>query len=221
MKEEDRNGDPCYVKYKLTAIHNETGDCLLVDAQTDEKKTCPLSEINIDWLVTLWNRYKELSIDQGMWQDHADICTMALDGLPCEAEPKVIYKCSVCGGTDVACDARVNPNTVEILNIFDEPDAACEKCGEVDLDSVEAEATAIPYLKKELFAFIWPFQLMPRNATDEQIVTAYENGPSHSVDDEDDDELHDVRKLTPDELAAEINDNDCAFGQYYVRFIEV
>ena len=43
----------------------------------------------------------------------------------------------------------------------------------------------------------------------------------HSIDDEDDDELYEVRKLTPDELAAEINDNDCAFGQYYVRFIEV
>lgn len=62
---------------------------------------------------------------------------------------------------------------------------------------------------------------MPRNATDEQIVTAYEKGPLHSIDDEDDDELYEVRKLTPDELAAEINDNDCAFGQYYVRFIEV
>ena len=68
---------------------------------------------------------------------------------------------------------------------------------------------------------------MPRNATDEQILAAYESGPSRSlregddVWDEDDDTLYEVRKLTPDELAAEINDSDCAFGQCYVRFIEV
>lgn len=93
----------------------------------------------------------------------------------------------------------------------------CTKCGEVDLDVVETEDEDVAVTNKELFAFVWPYQLMPRNATNEQIIAAYENGPLHS-DAEDDDE---VQKLTPDELAAEINDNDCAFGQYYVRFIEI
>lgn len=143
------------------------------------------------------------------------------DITPEKSQTKTLWTCSVCGGTDVACDARINPNTGEVFCVFDDPDATCDKCGEVELDVVETNAAEEYAGKKELFAFIWPFQLMPRNATDEQIVTAYEKGPLHSIDDEDDDELHDVRKLTPDELAAEINDNDCAFGQYYVRFIEV
>lgn len=61
--------------------------------------------------------------------------------------------------------------------------------------------------KKELYAFSWPCDLMERNVSDQEILEAYER------EDE-------VEKLTPDELAAEINDNDCAFGQCYVRFIE-
>ena len=30
-----------------------------------------LSEINIDWLVTLWNSYVELSIERKAWKEHA------------------------------------------------------------------------------------------------------------------------------------------------------
>ena len=62
--------------------------------------------------------------------------------------------------------------------------------------------------KKELYAFSWPCDLMDRNVSDQEILEAYETEDG-------------VEKLTPDELAAEINDNDCAFGQCYVRFIEV
>ena len=61
--------------------------------------------------------------------------------------------------------------------------------------------------EKRLMAFAWPCDLMDRNVSDQEILAAYEA--------EDD-----VEKLTPAELAAEINDSDCAFGQYYVRFIE-
>lgn len=69
-----------------------------------------------------------------------DICAAAIDGLSQETDarqtPGILYRCSVCGGTDVACDARVNPNTGEIFSIFDEPDASCDKCGEVGLEVV-------------------------------------------------------------------------------------
>ena len=61
--------------------------------------------------------------------------------------------------------------------------------------------------KKELYAFVWPCVLMERNVSDQGILAAYETEDG-------------VEKLTPDELAAEINDGDCPFGQCYVRFIE-
>lgn len=41
--------------------------------------------------------------------------------------------------TDVVCDARVNPNTGELFSVFDEPNASCDKCGEVELDVVETD----------------------------------------------------------------------------------
>lgn len=58
--------------------------------------------------------------------------------------------CKSCKGHDVACDARINPNSGAILNIFDEMDGACEKCGEVEL--VEPEDKKRPIIattKKE------------------------------------------------------------------------
>lgn len=61
--------------------------------------------------------------------------------------------------------------------------------------------------KKELYAFSWPCVLMERNVSDQEILAAYETEDR-------------VEKLTPDEVAAEINDGDCPFGQCYVRFIE-
>jgi len=50
--------------------------------------------------------------------------------------------CKNCKGHDVACDARINPNSGAILNIFDEMDGACEKCGEVEL--MEPEDQNLP-----------------------------------------------------------------------------
>jgi hypothetical protein len=96
------------------------------------------------------------------------------DITPEKSQTKTLWTCSVCGGTDVACDARINPNTGEVFCVFDDPDATCDKCGEVELDVVETNAAEEYAGKKELFAFIWPFQLMPRNATDEQIVKGIE-----------------------------------------------
>lgn len=240
---------PVYTRYTLDD-YEKGGSCTLRNSE-GESRSGHLHEICIDWLFILRDRYLELTAEQGLWRERAihlleqetdatlpDIIEFVEDHwqnlatdeenigvFRCwlEAEKKLtktIYKCNVCGGTDVACDARINPNTGEILNFFDDMDGECAKCGEVDLDVVETEIEEDAVSKKELFAFVWPYQLMSRNATNEQIIAAYENGPLCS-DDEDDNELYEVLKLTPDELAAEINDNDCAFGQYYVRFIEI
>ena len=56
-------------------------------------------------------------------------------------------------------------------------------------------------VRKELRVFAWPYKLLPRNASDEEILKAWENGP------------------IPDEFSERINDDKYAFGNYYVRFI--
>lgn len=62
-----------------------------------------------------------------------------------EEEPAPRLVCDVCGGTAVACDARINPNTGEILGYPDDMDASCEMCGEVELLSLEEIDSTPPY----------------------------------------------------------------------------
>lgn len=202
VEEEDPDtGDPVYRHYMLEKI-NPDGTCELYYPATGRLSADDyhLSAICIDWLVTLWSRYAELCAEQGLWRERAiHLLEQETDALL--------------------------PDILEFVGEHWQNLAS-------DEENIEAfrrwMAPVTPQaLQKELFAFVWPFELMPRNATDEQILAAYENGSSHSlregddVWDEDDNTLYEVRKLAPDELAAEINDNDCAFGQCYVRFIEV
>ena len=75
--------------------------------------------------------------------------------------------------------------------------------------------------RKELRVFAWPYNLLSRDASDEEILKAWEDGPVPDPDEEDEDKLYEVEVYTPDEFAANINDNPCAYVQYYVRFIEI
>ncbi len=55
---------------------------------------------------------------------------------------------------------------------------------------------------------------MGRDATDGEIVAAYES-------DDNEDSEYPVEKLTPDELAEQVNDEAFADQQYYIRFIRL
>lgn len=85
-------------------------------------------------------------------------------------------------------------------------------CAEQDIPAIPEEP------EKKLWAFVWNFRHMDRNATDEEILAAWENGPSRSSDKEDERE-YEVEKLTPDELSERINDDGYAHATDYVRFI--
>lgn len=200
VEEEDDDGAPVYRHYILKALRPD-GTCDLHDPVTGrlEHDDCYLSEINIDWLITVWNRYMELCAGQGIWRE------------------RVIH----------LLERETGASLSDILKFVgdhwhnhapDEKNILSFRQWMASTRSPAASGQIIP--KKELFAFVWPWQLMARNATDQQILTMHEQGPSRSIVDPDDDELYEVRCLTPDEFAAEINDNECAFGQCYVRFIE-
>lgn len=71
IEEEGDDGCPCYVRYVLKDYRPD-GSCALHNSQTDEREIDrELREINIDWLITLWNRYMELCIEQGLWRERA------------------------------------------------------------------------------------------------------------------------------------------------------
>lgn len=71
----------------------------------------------------------------------------------------------------------------------------------------------IPVLipQKELYAFLFPAERFERNTTDDEIVSDYEV-------DEGQDPC--TEKLTPDELAAMLNDGEFNNQNMYVRFIK-
>mgnify|MGYP007060784349 CR=1 FL=1 len=60
---------PVYTRYTLED-YNQDGSCTLRNME-GEYRSGHLREINIDWLVTLWNRYMELCIEQGLWRERA------------------------------------------------------------------------------------------------------------------------------------------------------
>lgn len=64
VEEEGGDGYPSYVRCHLTDYRSD-GICTLRNPNTGILETGRhLSEINIDWLVTLWNRHVESSIEQ-------------------------------------------------------------------------------------------------------------------------------------------------------------
>ena len=67
----DRHGIPVYTAYKLEEIHPD-GSCVLYNSDSRERFPYRhLHEINIDWLVTVWERYLELCVEQEIWKQNA------------------------------------------------------------------------------------------------------------------------------------------------------
>lgn len=68
----EEEGDyPVYNRYELIDYAPD-GNCTLYNPRTDNRENdFHLSEINIDWLITVWNRYIELCTEQGILKDRA------------------------------------------------------------------------------------------------------------------------------------------------------
>lgn len=67
----DRYGIPVYTMYKLEEIRPD-GSCALYNPDSRERFSCRhLHEINIDWLITVWERYLELCVEQEIWKQNA------------------------------------------------------------------------------------------------------------------------------------------------------
>ena len=64
--EEEGYNYPVFIRYRMTELRND-GSCTLIDDETGEMFTDrDLTEINIEWLDTLLNRYIECCKEQGL-----------------------------------------------------------------------------------------------------------------------------------------------------------
>lgn len=70
-EDEQHFGIPVYTRYRLEEIRRD-GTCTLFNPISMERFTSRhLHEINVDWLVTLWERYLELCFEQNIWKENA------------------------------------------------------------------------------------------------------------------------------------------------------
>lgn len=221
-EDEELGEVPVYTRYTLED-YKEDGRCTFRNME-GECRTGHLHEICIDWLITIWNRYAELCAEQGLWKDRAVQLLMKHT----EADETTIREFVDEHWQNLLPDEdnimafrrqtapEQNPLEEPLRRLLDvalleipcfEQSLTYDICAAaIDGLSPGAEQQPTPG-RRELYAFSWPCDLMERNVSDQEILEAYETEDG-------------VEKLTPDELAAEINDNDCPFGQCYVRFIE-
>lgn len=68
----EEEGDyPVYNRYELIDYAPD-GSCILYNPRTDSRENgFHLSEINIDWLITVWNRYMGSCIGRDTWRNRA------------------------------------------------------------------------------------------------------------------------------------------------------
>lgn len=70
-EDEQHFGIPVYTRYRLEEIRQD-GTCTLFNPISMERFTSRyLHEINVDWLVTVWERYLELCLGQDLWKENA------------------------------------------------------------------------------------------------------------------------------------------------------
>lgn len=183
VEEEDENrtgqGTPIYKEYRLIDFKPD-GSCTLRDTSTNEDDTQRhLSEINIDWLVTVYQYYCDLSEEQE-----------ALNSEPYDNPLEHSLRLLL----DVAC--------LEIT---------CFEESETYNQCVKALANSEKKLQSKLSVFLFPVNRFERNATDAEIIADWESDEQHDIP---------TRKLSPDEFAAECNDEMFADQVHWVRFIK-
>jgi len=183
VEETNGKGNPEYGKYQLLDIDPIEKNCIIFDVETSFQEEISLESVNVDWLITIWNRYLELTGEtENIERTEIEkalrlILDVALLEIPCFEQSQTF---SIC---------------VEAL-------------GDDGLEKVENGNGF--YVNKELSAFLFPMSRFERNASNEDIIRDYEDI---------DEQYPEVQKLTPDELAAKINDDEIDTSVYFCRFI--
>lgn len=189
----EEEGDyPVYTMYKLEEIRQD-GSCVLFNPENEERfNDRHLYEINIDWLITLWNWYVDLSIEQRIWKDRA---------------VEVLLQNSDAG--EIRIREFVDEHWQNLLLDKD------------NIEAFKEWLSAEELVKSGQYAFVWNCGHLDRNVSDTQLIAAWQNGPSRSVIDDEDTTEYEVERLTLDELAERINDECFNDNENYIRFIRM
>lgn len=74
-----------------------------------------------------YDAYAEALSDSDGWDDYEII----------KQNETPRFVCPICGNSDITCNACINPNIGKILNLLDDMNGVCKKCGTIELTSPE------------------------------------------------------------------------------------
>lgn len=174
----DGRGIPVYNQYKLVKIHY-SGACELQNVITNEIEERHLYEINIEWLITVLNRYEELIAEQ------------------CQQE------------AELSREEKLEDALRRILDV-----AQLEITGFAESETYRIceEAIDTPVLpKNELRVVVYSMDRFARDISNEELLMECKNNP----------DSEEIRVISPDKFACEINDESFNDQKYWVRFMEV
>ena len=231
VEEEGEDGYPCYVRYNLLDYHAD-GTCTLQRPNTDVQETDrELREINVDWLITIWNWYKELCAEQNLSSKEysrppfrgGDFVRLTDDAI---AEIRRIFG-------DIPADYRRNmllqvkymrqnsANSSWHIGVQDIHEDDVLEFDSNFLRSATVDDISSLSNKERFYAFVWSCNHLNRSVSDAELLDAWRNGPSRSAIDEEDETEYEVERLTLDELAERSNDECFNDTEDYVRFIQI
>ena len=231
VEEEGEDGYPCYVRYNLLDS-NADATCTLQRPNTDVQETDrELREINVDWLITIWNWYKELCAEQNLSSKEysrppfrgGDFVRLTDDAI---AEIRRIFG-------DIPADYRRNmllqvkymrqnsANSSWHIGVQDIHEDDVLEFDSNFLRSATVDDISSLSNKERFYAFVWSCNHLNRSVSDAELLDAWRNGPSRSAIDEEDETEYEVERLTLDELAERINDECFNDTEDYVRFIQI
>jgi hypothetical protein len=154
--EEEQDGEPVYNRYQLTKLL-PNGKCVLYNPKDNLSEERDLSEIGLDWLITIWNWYLDLSGESGPEP---------------EPEPNRIIPNSLERALRLLLDAALHE-----IPCFEQSHTFAVCTGALGDDGlVEENGDARMLPEQELSVFLYPLEHFERNVTDDEILSGWADG---------------------------------------------
>lgn len=152
--EEEKDGHPVYIRYQFTKLLPE-GKCILYNPEDRLSEERYLNEINLDWLITVWNWYLDLSGERKRASE-PDYITPN----PLERSFRLLLDVAL---HEIPCFEQSHTFSV-----------CMEALGNDGLVAENGGMRILP--EEELSVFLYPLERFERNASNDEILSGRADG---------------------------------------------
>ncbi|MCD8261134.1 MAG: hypothetical protein LUD15_06290, partial [Bacteroides sp.] len=212
IEEVNGRGEPEYVKYRLQSIEPYTGYCTVKfdDGFDNEEERRELAEINLEWLITIWERYQELT---GNKFQETEILNSRVEAILNEAFLMPMFFVGAFNVFQGAMQQMSDEEMYELLGNSVHADSLRQTINRIsDQLNFRDQHPEIPnpYTPKQYWAFIYPNYEIYRKLSDKELIEKWETQ---------DPTTGQIECMTPEEFNAYTNQPDFSIGNYRVRFL--